>query len=62
MKPNGKAKVKSAKGVPLDPVLFAATVPSRKSTAKDIQDIKEHENDPIEPEESEAMSEMVEDL
>jgi hypothetical protein len=26
--------------VPFDPVLFAATVPSRKSTAKDIADME----------------------
>jgi len=48
--------------VPFDPVLFAATVPSRKPTAKDIKDIKLHENDPIEPKEYDGMDEMVEDL
>jgi hypothetical protein len=48
--------------VPFDPVLFAATVPSRKPTAKDIADIKAHENDPIEPREYGGMDEMVEDL
>jgi hypothetical protein len=48
--------------VPFDPVLFAATVPSRKPTAKDIADIKAHENDPIEPKEFEGLDEMVEDL
>jgi hypothetical protein len=53
-------KVKAA--VPMDPVLFAATVPSRKPTAKDLKDVKEHEDDPIEPKEYEGMDEMVEDL
>ena len=48
--------------MPFDPVLFAATVPSRKPTAKDIKDIKEHENDPIEPKEYDGMDEMVGDL
>jgi len=48
--------------VPFDPVLFAATVPSRKATAKDDADIKAHENDPIEPKEYDGMDEMVEDL
>jgi len=44
-----KAATKKQKaGVPFDPVLFAATVPSRKPTAKDIQDIAEHENDTVE--------------
>lgn len=47
---------------PFDPVLFAATVPSRKPTAKDTADIKAHENDPIEPKEYDGMDEMVEDL
>ena len=45
-----KAVVKKQKtGVPFDPMLFAATVPSRKPTAKDIRDIAEHENDSVEP-------------
>jgi hypothetical protein len=48
--------------VPFDPVLFAATVPSRKPTAKDIADIKAHENDPIEPQDYESMEDMVKDL
>jgi hypothetical protein len=48
--------------VPFDPVLFAATVPSRKPTPKDLQDIKKHENDPIEPKEYKGMDEMLDDL
>ena len=58
-----KAKEKKQRTeVPFDPVLFAATVPSRKATAKDIADIKAHENDPIEPKDYDGMDEMVEDL
>ncbi|MGA9453160.1 MAG: hypothetical protein WBW41_17655 [Verrucomicrobiia bacterium] len=50
-----KAKVE----VPFDPVLFAATVPSRKPTAKDIQDTKKHEDDSIEPKEYTDTDEML---
>ena len=32
--------------VPFDPILFAATVPARKPTAKDLADVEEHKNDP----------------
>ena len=45
--------------VPFDAVLFAATVPSRKPTAKDLQDTKDHENDPIEPKEYDDPKEML---
>ncbi len=63
MKPLVKTKRKKKKvQVPFDPVLFAATVPSRKPTAKDLKDIKEHENDPIEPKAYDGMNEMAEDL
>jgi hypothetical protein len=48
--------------VPFDPVLFAATVPSRKPTAKDIADIKAHKDDLIEPQDYESMGDMVKDL
>jgi hypothetical protein len=48
--------------VPFDPVLFAATVPSRKATAKDIADTKEHKDDLIEPQDYESMGDMVKDL
>jgi hypothetical protein len=37
--------------VPFDPVLFAASVPSRKPTAKDKTDAKERADDAIEPKE-----------
>ena len=58
-----KTKEKRQKAeIPFDPVLFAASVPSRKPTAKDIQDIAEHERDPIEPKDYEGMHEMVADL
>jgi hypothetical protein len=56
-----KEKMQSAE-VPFDPVLFAATVPSRKPTAKDIADTKEHKDDLIEPQDYESMDDMVEDL
>ena len=45
--------------VSFDPVLFAATVPSRKPTPKDIADCKEHEDDAIEPQEYDSMEDMV---
>ena len=58
-----KVKEKTQRAeVPFDPVLFAATVPSRKPTAKDIADIKAHENDAIEPKDYESMDDMVKDL
>ena len=48
--------------VPFDPVLFAATVPARKPTAKDVADTKEHKDDLIEPQDYESMDDMVKDL
>ena len=54
MKPATKAKGKR-KNVPFDPIFFAATVPARKPTGKDLTDVKEHENDPIEPKGHDAM-------
>ena len=48
MKSFAKAKGKT-KNVPFDPIFFAATVPGRKPTDKDLKDVKEHENDPIAP-------------
>ncbi len=48
--------------VPFDPVLFAATVPSRKPTAKDIADIKAHKDDLIEPQDYESMDDMIKQL
>lgn len=61
MKASTKAKGKS-KDAPLDPIFFAATVPARKPTAKDLKDVKEHENDPMEPQDHETMDDAVEDL
>lgn len=58
-----KAKEKKAKAeVLFDPILFAATVPSRKPTSKDLEDSKEQENDVIEPQDHDSMDDMVEDL
>lgn len=57
-----KAKAPKTKAeVRFDPVLFAATVPARKPTAKDRRDVKEHENDPIEPKKYEDPGEMLDD-
>jgi hypothetical protein len=61
MKASTKAKGET-KNVPFDPILFAATVPARKPTAKDLKDVKVHENDPIEPEDHDAMDDTVADL
>jgi hypothetical protein len=47
---------------PFDPVLFAASVPSRKPTAKDVADVKEYKDDSIEPRDYESMKDMVDDL
>ncbi len=58
---NAKTKKTNAE-VPFDPVLFAATVPGRKPTAKDLADVKEHEADPIEPQQYDAMEDVVKDL
>jgi hypothetical protein len=58
-----KTKGKKQKGeVPFDPVLFAATIPSRKPTAKDKADAKEHKDDLIEPQDYGSMDDMVKDL
>ena len=43
-------------------MLFAATVPSRKPTAKDVADAKKHKDDLIEPQEYESMDDMSKDL
>ena len=61
MKASAKAKGKS-KEIPLDPIFFAASVPARKPTAKDLKDVKGHENDPIEPEDHDTMDDTVKDL
>jgi hypothetical protein len=59
MKANAK---KSKAEVPFDAVLFAATVPPRKPTPKDLADSKEHEGDEIEPKDHESMDDTVKDL
>ena len=61
MKAPTKAKRKT-KGIPFDPIFFAASVPARKPTAKDLKDVKEHKNDPIEPKDHDTMDDTVEDL
>jgi hypothetical protein len=58
-----KLKQKSTKEtVPFDPVLFAATVPSRKPSQKDRADAAERPDDAIEPKNYETMDGTVEDL
>ena len=47
---------------PFDPVLFAATVPARKPTSKDLADVEEHKDDPIEPEEFDSAQDMLQGL
>ena len=61
MKTPVKAKGKT-KNVPFDPIFFAATVLARKPTSKDLKDVKEQENDPIEPKDHNAMDDAVADL
>jgi len=48
--------------LPFDPVLFAATVPARKPTSKDLADVEEHKDDPIEPEEFDSAQDMLQGL
>ncbi|HEV2841994.1 MAG TPA: hypothetical protein VGW39_11760 [Chthoniobacterales bacterium] len=47
---------------PLRSILFAATVPARKSTQKDLDDVTVHESDPIERKDHRAMDNAVADL
>ncbi len=55
-----KAPVKAAIGeVPFDPVVFAATVPARKPTPKDLADAKERPDEAIEPKDHATMGDMV---
>ena len=61
MKDPTKAK-RETKNISFDPIFFAATIPARKSTAKDLKDVKEHENGPIEPKKHERLDDAVEDL
>ena len=58
-----KAKTKTTKTeVPFDPILFAATVPGRKPSPKDLADAKKHPADRVEPDEYTTMEDMVKDL
>jgi hypothetical protein len=59
-----KVKEKKSKNevAPLDPILFAATVPSRKPTAADLDASRERPDDAIEPKDHATMDGMVEDL
>jgi hypothetical protein len=61
MKASTKGKGKT-KEVRFDPIFFAASVPARKPTAKDLKDVEEHENDPVEPKDHDTMDDTVEDL
>ena len=61
MKATAKAKGKRQK-IPFDLIFFAASVPARKPTGKDLKDVKEHENDLIERADHVAMDDAVEDL
>jgi hypothetical protein len=59
-------KLKEKKGskgkVEFDPVLFAATVPSRKASAKDRADAAERPEDAVEPKNYQTMDGMIEGL
>ncbi len=58
-----KIKEKKPKAeMPFDPVLFAATVPGRKPTAKDLADAKEHKDEAVEPRQYDSMEDAVKDL
>jgi hypothetical protein len=58
-----KAKTKKTKAeVPFDPVVFAASVPARKPTPKDLADTKERNDDAVEPQQYDSMEDMVKDL
>lgn len=55
---NAKTK-KTKTEVPFYPVLFAAAVPARKPTPKDLADTKEDKDDAIEPQQYDSMEDMV---
>ena len=57
-----KEKKQSLDSIPFDPVLFAATVPSRKPTAADVEASRERPDDAIEPKSHDSMDGIVEDL
>ena len=54
-----RKRQKAESELAFDPVLFAASVPSRKPTPKDLRDTAAHENDPIEPREYDDPGEML---
>jgi hypothetical protein len=57
-----KEKKRRKDETPFDPVLFAATVPSRKPSDKDRADATEEPEDAIEPKDYPTMDSMVGDL
>jgi hypothetical protein len=60
-----KEKKSTKEQVPLDPILFAVTAPSRQPTMKDRTDAKERADDaidPIDPKDFKTMEAAVEDL
>jgi hypothetical protein len=57
-----KDRKSTKKQVPLDPVLFAVTVPSRQPTLKDQADAKERPDDAIDPKDFSTMRDAVKDL
>jgi hypothetical protein len=59
----GSTKAKGGmKNVPFIPMLFVATVAARKATGKDLDDVKAHENDPIERRDHRTMGDTIADL
>jgi hypothetical protein len=57
-----KAKEKKRRNeATVDPILFAATVPSRKPTAKDLADAAERPDDAIEPKKQPSMEKILDD-
>jgi hypothetical protein len=57
-----KEKKSAKEQVPLDPILFAVTVPSRQPTLKDRADAKDRADDAIEPKDHPTMDAAVKDL
>lgn len=55
-----KEKKTAKEQVPFDPILFAATVPSREPTAQDRADSEERADDAIEPKDYKTMDAMIE--
>jgi hypothetical protein len=57
-----KEKKSVAESLPIDPVLFAATVASRKPTPADLEAARERADDAIEPKSHSTMDGIVDDL